>query len=149
MHFLLTLFNQHFTIKPNHFSKPQSLLQESSPTMSDYKPTGISPLFHQVNQFSHCLLPISNYTLLLFCCSYQYCAYTNNHDNTEHDGKRQDGQPDGRVGTGQFAQGKVEPHEAGKQGGSPGGSAGGEQHKPTENDGSTKSGEPDGRVKGN
>ncbi|KAK3676295.1 hypothetical protein LTR78_004046 [Recurvomyces mirabilis] len=37
---------------------------------------------------------------------------------TEHDGLRKDGQPDQRVGTGQFAQGKVDPVEAGKQGGS-------------------------------
>ncbi|KAF2768418.1 hypothetical protein EJ03DRAFT_375289 [Teratosphaeria nubilosa] len=53
---------------------------------------------------------------------------------TEHDGLRKDGQPDGRVGTGQFAAGKVDPVEAGKQGGhatgdsdnsSSGGSSGG------------------------
>lgn len=55
---------------------------------------------------------------------------------TEHDGLRKDGQPgkyfnsleeaeplltiatDQRVGTGEFAHGKVDPHEAGKQGGS-------------------------------
>merc|ERR1711879_183996 len=36
---------------------------------------------------------------------------------TEHDGLRKDGQPDKRVGTGEFAQGKVDPVEAGKQGG--------------------------------
>ncbi|EME50291.1 hypothetical protein DOTSEDRAFT_20660 [Dothistroma septosporum NZE10] len=36
---------------------------------------------------------------------------------TEHGGLREDGQPDGRVGTGKFAQGKVDPVEAGKQGG--------------------------------
>ena len=45
---------------------------------------------------------------------------------TEHDGLRQDGQPDQRVGTGQFAQGQVDPVEAGKQGGQTGGSAGGQ-----------------------
>ncbi|KAK5097786.1 hypothetical protein LTR70_002828 [Exophiala xenobiotica] len=45
---------------------------------------------------------------------------------TEHDGLRKDGQPDGRVGTGQFAQGKVDPVEAGKEGGVTGGSAGGQ-----------------------
>lgn len=44
--------------------------------------------------------------------------------HTENDGLRKDGQPDGRVGTGEFAHGKVDPHEAGKQGGSTsGGSA--------------------------
>ncbi|KAK3113478.1 hypothetical protein LTR53_009191 [Teratosphaeriaceae sp. CCFEE 6253] len=39
---------------------------------------------------------------------------------TEHDGLRKDGQPDGRVGTGEFAQGKVDPVEAGKKGGATG-----------------------------
>ncbi|PSR84024.1 hypothetical protein BD289DRAFT_390406 [Coniella lustricola] len=74
---------------------------------------------------------------------------------TEHDGLRQDGQPDKRVGTGQFAQGKVDPHEAGKQGGKSSGGLGsssdngGDAYKPTENDGLTKDGKPDGRVKGN
>jgi len=75
---------------------------------------------------------------------------------TEHDGLRQDGQPDKRVGTGEFAHGKVDPHEAGKAGGQTGGSAGGsasgssgEDYKPTENDGLRKDGQPDGRVKGN
>ncbi|KAH9843274.1 hypothetical protein Tdes44962_MAKER07530 [Teratosphaeria destructans] len=38
---------------------------------------------------------------------------------TEHDGLRKDGQPDGRVGTGQFAGGKVDPVEAGKQAATP------------------------------
>ncbi|OAK94243.1 hypothetical protein IQ06DRAFT_363671 [Phaeosphaeriaceae sp. SRC1lsM3a] len=41
---------------------------------------------------------------------------------TEHDGLKQDGTPDKRVGTGEFAQGKVDPHEAGKQGGHTSGS---------------------------
>jgi len=36
---------------------------------------------------------------------------------TEHDGLKEDGTPDKRVGTGQFAQGKVDPHEAGAKGG--------------------------------
>ncbi|KAK0127952.1 hypothetical protein ONS96_007450 [Cadophora gregata f. sp. sojae] len=37
---------------------------------------------------------------------------------------KEDGTPDKRVGTGQFAQGKVDPHEAGAQGGkASGGSA--------------------------
>ncbi|KAF2221854.1 hypothetical protein BDZ85DRAFT_238740 [Elsinoe ampelina] len=71
---------------------------------------------------------------------------------TEHDGLRKDGQPDQRVGTGQFAQGKVDPVEAGKQGGqstgTPGGSDNsGEDYKPTEHDGLRKDGQPDGRVK--
>jgi general stress protein YciG len=36
---------------------------------------------------------------------------------SEHGGLKEDGTPDKRVGTGQFAQGQVDPHEAGKQGG--------------------------------
>lgn len=40
----------------------------------------------------------------------------------EHDGLRKDGQPDQRVGTGQFAAGKVDPVEAGKKGGNTSGS---------------------------
>lgn len=44
---------------------------------------------------------------------------------TEHDGLRKDGQPDQRVGTGQFAHGKVDPVEAGKQGGQTGGESSG------------------------
>ncbi|KAK2616818.1 hypothetical protein QQS21_000195 [Conoideocrella luteorostrata] len=82
---------------------------------------------------------------------------------TEHDGLKQDGTPDKRVGTGEFAHGKVDPHEAGKAGGkttgdgsnnysenSSGdtGSSGGD-YKPTEHDGLRKDGQPDGRVKGN
>ncbi|KAK3054927.1 hypothetical protein LTR09_004086 [Extremus antarcticus] len=43
---------------------------------------------------------------------------------TEHDGLRKDGQPDQRVGTGQFAQGKVDPTEAGKEGGHSSGGSG-------------------------
>jgi hypothetical protein len=35
---------------------------------------------------------------------------------TEHSGLKQDGTPDKRVGTGEFAQGKIDPHEARKQG---------------------------------
>ena len=56
----------------------------------------------------------------------------------------------------EFAAGKVDPvqagHEGGKTGGSAGGQAsgsGGEQHKPTENNGLKKDGQPDARVKGN
>ena len=56
----------------------------------------------------------------------------------------------------EFAGGKVDPVEAGRQGGkssgTPGGqsqSSGGDDYKPTENDGLRKDGQPDGRVKGN
>ncbi|KAF1353916.1 hypothetical protein BDV97DRAFT_347683 [Delphinella strobiligena] len=43
---------------------------------------------------------------------------------TEHGGLKEDGTPDKRVGTGQFAQGQVDPHEAGKQGGHTSGGSG-------------------------
>ena len=36
---------------------------------------------------------------------------------TEHAGLKQDGTPDKRVGTGEFAQGQVDPHAAGQKGG--------------------------------
>ena len=56
----------------------------------------------------------------------------------------------------EFAQGKVDPVEAGKKGGQTGGTTGGsssgssgDDYKPTENDGLKKDGTPDGRVKGN
>lgn len=58
----------------------------------------------------------------------------------QHDGLRQDGQPDKRMQQDSFAHGKVDPVEAGKQGGQSGGSAGGQanaggdDYKPTEND---------------
>ncbi|CAN5951388.1 unnamed protein product [Sphagnum jensenii] len=52
----------------------------------------------------------------------------------------------------EFAHGKVDPHEAGKQGGQSSGgggsaNAGGDNYKPTEHGGQTKDGQPDGRVK--
>ncbi|KAG6015610.1 hypothetical protein E4U43_005047 [Claviceps pusilla] len=81
---------------------------------------------------------------------------------TEHDGLKQDGTPDKRVGTGEFAYGKVDPHKAGAEGGKIGGTASGGgggssddqdsgdgDYKPTEHDGLRKDGKPDGRVKGN
>lgn len=59
---------------------------------------------------------------------------------TEHDGLRKDGQPDGRVGTGQFAHGKVDPVEAGKQGGQTGdGSSGGDDSSSGGNSGNSGS----------
>ncbi|KAG5970013.1 hypothetical protein E4U55_001877 [Claviceps digitariae] len=81
---------------------------------------------------------------------------------SEHDGLKQDGTPDKRVGTGEFAYGKVDPHEAGAEGGKTSGTGSGGSstssdsqdsgegdYKPTENDGLRKDGKPDGRVKGN
>ncbi|KAL5119406.1 hypothetical protein ACEQ8H_002675 [Pleosporales sp. CAS-2024a] len=47
---------------------------------------------------------------------------TDQYKPTEHGGLKQDGTPDKRVGTGEFAQGKVDPHEAGKLGGQTSGS---------------------------
>jgi len=75
---------------------------------------------------------------------------------TEHDGLKADGTPDKRVGTGEFAQGKVDPHEAGAQGGKASGTTGGDDsgsastggdYKPTEHGGLKQDGTPDGRVK--
>ncbi|KAK7415231.1 hypothetical protein QQZ08_012405 [Neonectria magnoliae] len=43
---------------------------------------------------------------------------------TEHGGLREDGQPDKRVGTGEFAHGKVDPVEAGHEGGKTSGTTG-------------------------
>ncbi|KAH6654690.1 hypothetical protein BKA67DRAFT_658974 [Truncatella angustata] len=75
---------------------------------------------------------------------------------SEHDGLRKDGKPDGRVGTGEFAHGKVDPHQAGKEGGHTSGTgsadnsgSSGSDYKPTEHGGARKDGKPDGRVKGN
>jgi hypothetical protein len=47
----------------------------------------------------------------------------------------------------EFAYGKVDPVEAGKQGGATSGSSDGDNYKPTENDGLTKDGKVDGRTK--
>ncbi|RVX70894.1 hypothetical protein B0A52_06051 [Exophiala mesophila] len=76
---------------------------------------------------------------------------------TEHDGLRKDGQPDQRVGTGQFAQGKVDPHEAGKAGGETGGTSSGGSGGSSApqgaahqgGDGLRKDGQPDQRLKQN
>jgi len=71
----------------------------------------------------------------------------------EHDGLRQDGQPDKRVGTGVFNGG--DPKELGAKGGKASGGSGesddssnstGGDYKPTENNGLKKDGTPDGRV---
>ncbi|KAI9170840.1 hypothetical protein HJFPF1_00314 [Paramyrothecium foliicola] len=76
-----------------------------------------------------------------------------NYKPSEHDGLREDGKPDGRVGTGEFAHGKVDPHEAGRQGGqtsdsSTGGStSSGDKYKPSEHGGLKEDGQPDGRMK--
>lgn len=43
---------------------------------------------------------------------------------TEHDGLTKSGEPDKRVGTGEFAHGQVDPVEAGKEGGQTSGSGG-------------------------
>ncbi|KAH7304024.1 hypothetical protein B0I35DRAFT_445730 [Stachybotrys elegans] len=79
-----------------------------------------------------------------------------NYQPTEHDGLREDGKPDGRVGTGKFAHGKVDPHEAGQRGGktsdshtNTGGTEGGEKYKPSEHGGLKEDGQPDRRMKNN
>ncbi|KAK5945732.1 hypothetical protein PMZ80_002940 [Knufia obscura] len=78
---------------------------------------------------------------------------------SDHDGLRKDGQPDERMQQDSFAYGKVDPHEAGKQGGhtsgsgtdtstSTGGNDGTDdgQYKPSEHDGLRKDGQPDERM---
>ncbi|KAF2621132.1 hypothetical protein BU25DRAFT_416343 [Macroventuria anomochaeta] len=60
---------------------------------------------------------------------------------TEHGGLRQDGQPDKRVGTGEFAQGKVDPHEAGKQGGHASGGSGDSDFTGSSNSGGSAKGQ--------
>ncbi|EXJ91128.1 hypothetical protein A1O1_04237 [Capronia coronata CBS 617.96] len=79
-----------------------------------------------------------------------------NYQPTEHDGLRKDGQPDGRVGTGEFAHGQVDPHDAGKQGGKTSGSSGSEGGSDNSQgssnlggDGLRKDGQPDQRLKQN
>lgn len=76
----------------------------------------------------------------------------------EHDGLRKDGQPDQRVGTGEFAHGKVDPTSAGKEGGQTGGSTGGASSGGSDanqgsahqgGDGLRKDGQPDQRLKQN
>ncbi|KAI9162896.1 Metallocarboxypeptidase A [Paramyrothecium foliicola] len=75
-----------------------------------------------------------------------------NYKPTEHGGLREDGKPDGRVGTGEFAHGQVDPQAAGQQGGQTGGStnssstSSGEKYKPSEHGGLREDGQPDGRV---
>ncbi|KAI1610048.1 hypothetical protein EDD37DRAFT_653466 [Exophiala viscosa] len=78
-----------------------------------------------------------------------------NYQPTEHDGLRQDGQPDKRTQQTEFAYGKVDPVEAGKQGGhSSGGSASDGSDAPQGaahqgGDGLRKDGQPDQRLKQN
>ncbi|KAH7071875.1 hypothetical protein FB567DRAFT_593635 [Paraphoma chrysanthemicola] len=60
---------------------------------------------------------------------------------TEHDGLKQDGTPDKRVGTGEFAQGKVDPHEAGKQGGATSGSGSSDDSGSSGNSGGSAKGQ--------
>jgi len=65
-----------------------------------------------------------------------------NYKPTEHDGLKEDGTSDKRVGTGEFAYGKVDPHEAGKLGGQSSGGNGSspesEASSGTSNQGSAK-----------
>ena len=72
---------------------------------------------------------------------------------TEHDGLRKDGQPDQRVGTSEFAGGKVDPVEAGKKGGATGGSSEGTDHSGSSGKGQFAGGKVDpveaGRKGGN
>ncbi|KAH8684956.1 hypothetical protein BGZ61DRAFT_534156 [Ilyonectria robusta] len=62
---------------------------------------------------------------------------------TEHGGLREDGKPDKRVGTGEFAYGKVDPTEAGQQGGKMSGTT-----QATDEDVSKDTGNSGGSAKG-
>jgi len=64
---------------------------------------------------------------------------------TEHDGLKQDGTEDKRVGTHEFAGGKVDPHEAGRKGGK---SSGGSGDYDESGSGSTGSTDNRGSAKG-
>ncbi|PQE23175.1 hypothetical protein CJF31_00006888 [Rutstroemia sp. NJR-2017a BVV2] len=64
---------------------------------------------------------------------------------TEHDGLTKEGKPDGRVGTGEFAHGQVDPHEAGALGGS---TTGGATEESTGGSTGTSSGNSGGSAKG-
>ncbi|KAF7503190.1 hypothetical protein GJ744_004223 [Endocarpon pusillum] len=66
-----------------------------------------------------------------------------NYKPTEHDGLKEDGTEDKRVGTGEFAHGKVDPSEAGKKGGETGGSAGGHASSGTSGSGQFAGGKVD------
>ncbi|APA15704.1 predicted protein [Sclerotinia sclerotiorum 1980 UF-70] len=57
---------------------------------------------------------------------------------TEHEGLKEDGTPDKRVGTGEFAYGQVDPHEAGAKGGQATGSS--DTDESYENEGGGSSG---------
>ncbi|KAL3422051.1 hypothetical protein PVAG01_06207 [Phlyctema vagabunda] len=60
---------------------------------------------------------------------------------TEHDGLKKDGTPDQRVGTGEFAQGKVDPQEAGAKGGATSGESGESNTSSSGNSGGSAKGE--------
>lgn len=62
---------------------------------------------------------------------------------SEHDGLKQDGTPDKRMEQTEFAYGKVDPHEAGKQGGHSTGGTGSSESEST-----SQSGNSGGSAKG-
>lgn len=126
--------------------------------MSDYKPTGtftITVVSFLSRPLSPSLPPSLPHTPFPLCEISPHKQTTNSFSLTENNGLRKDGQPDGRVGTGEFAHGKVDPHEAGKQGGQTGGtSTGGSSDNPqgasgVGGDGLRKDGQPDQRLKQN
>ncbi|KAH8881123.1 hypothetical protein GQ53DRAFT_888831 [Thozetella sp. PMI_491] len=71
---------------------------------------------------------------------------TGTYKPTEHGGLREDGQPDKRVGTGEFAHGKVDPHEAGKDGGHTSGT--GNDYNNHDKSGGTRSSDSQGQSGG-
>jgi uncharacterized membrane protein YgcG len=123
----------------------------------------ISNPFHSTNnpQPTHPHQPTCLLTSPLVCLFLQsFLCVTSSDPIPEHDGLREDGQPDKRVGTGrkksshipnsrftqsnistEFAQGKVDPVEAGKQGGATGGESGGASSGGSDDSGSSGKGQ--------
>jgi hypothetical protein len=94
--------------------------------MSNYKPTGMSVLLSILPR-PISTTPSKRPLPFPFLLLHQPRSPTSlSLTLTEHDGLTESGEQDQRVGTGQFAHGKVDPHEAGKKGGEMGGSTGGQ-----------------------
>ena len=82
--------------------------------MSDYKPTGMSPSLAFIDlsrPSSKTFTPVYHLLIPPFlnpCIPINHLS-----SSTENDGLRKGGQPDQRVGTGEVANGNVDPHDAG------------------------------------
>lgn len=94
--------------------------------MSTYKPTGQSMILHlqRLPDFDFSSLAHGSVLVHFPFIIVSFWYGNANLFFLEHDGLTKDGKPDSRVGTGEFAHGKVDPVEAGKEGGSTSGSGG-------------------------